>query len=274
MIMPMDHFENLVDQAKKLGAKTISIFGYGEPLLDKFIAERVRYCSTHGLKTFITTNGSLLSVDLGHELLKAGLSKIRFSVHGFFDSYEEVHRGLKFDDVSRKIGNFNAQNRIGHAKYKPMQCEVSISVIPMHGEEVERIKDFWPGKRYELEIWKPHNWVDGMQFRPLTKKRKKTCGRPHRGPVQINADGMMMVCCFDYDAKMTVGNTYKNTIEEILKGKSFEIIRTRHKYGVLDGLPCETCDQLNIGDNPLIYSSVDPENKEGRTSSTKFNLEE
>ena len=35
--MPMEHFRDLVIQAKCHGAETISIFGYGEPLCDKDI---------------------------------------------------------------------------------------------------------------------------------------------------------------------------------------------------------------------------------------------
>jgi hypothetical protein len=146
-----------------------------------------------------------------------------------------------------------------------------MSVIPMHGESVNEIRKFWGNAVDELEIWKPHDWAGGREYRDVVAK-KKSCGRPFRGPVQINADGNMMVCCYDFNAEMVVGDTYKNTIEEILKGAKFNAIRRCHKTGSLVGLPCVTCDQLNEGDEPLLYSSVDPECTVGKTSSTKFNL--
>jgi len=266
--MPEEHFEYLVDQAKDIGAETISIFGYGEPLMDKEVVKKVQYCTDKDLDTFITTNGSLLTLDLAEQLLKAGLTHLRFSVHGLYDGYERVHRGLNFDTVFRNISNFKARSAI---KYQG-RCRVSISVIPLNGETIEQLVMTWKG--FELEIWKPHNWAGSRQYRKLSGKRKKTCGRPFNGPVQINADGSMMVCCFDYDAHMTMGNTYKNTIEEILKGEPFEFIRKKHMEGNHVGVPCETCDQLNIGDSPLLYSTVDPTLEIGKTSSTKFKWKE
>jgi radical SAM protein with 4Fe4S-binding SPASM domain len=267
--MPFTHFRELVRQSVLLGAKTISIFGYGEPLLDQTVVKKVEYCSHMGLGSFITTNASMLNTRVSKALLKAGLRKIRFSVHGFYENYDRVHKGLNFSKVTRNITNFAAINKVNYSD----QCDLNISVIQMNGENVDIIRDFWPENTFNIEVWKPHNWVDGRAYRGKTLNRKKTCGRPHLGPVQINADGEMMVCCFDYNAEMTVGNTYKNTIEEILKGRSFKIIRNRHEKGEIDGLPCESCDQLNIGDNPLIYSSVDESCSAGKTSSTKFNLE-
>ena len=83
-----------------------------------------------------------------------------------------------------------------------------------------------------------------------------------------------MVCCFDFNAKLTVGDTRKNTIEEILKGKEFSEIRNKHADGNLTGLICETCDQLNEDDDPLLYSSRDPDKQIGTTSSTKFKIGE
>lgn len=269
--MPDDHFKLLVNQTVNLGANMISIFGYGEPLLDKGIVNKVSHCSDLGLFTFITTNASTLDLDMSFSLLKAGLSKIRFSVHGIGDNYEKVHRGLSWDKTTRNIANFLSVNRI---KFDG-QCKTAVSIIPMNDETVENIIERWDKNVDEIEIWRPHGWAGGRKYRQLTKNRKRTCGRPAKGPIQINADGNMMVCCFDFDAQMIVGNTYENTIEEILKGSEYEHYRDNHKKGFHDGAPCQKCDQLNIGDkSPLLYSNVDDLCVIGKTSSTKFNLEE
>lgn len=268
VVMPNDHFYKLVDQADKLGAKIISVFGYGEPLIDRLIHDKISYCSDLGLETHVSTNALLLSDVIAVRLLDAGLSHIRFSVHGISsDHYKAIH-GLNFSTVLSHIYRFIELN---DSKYNH-SCKTLVSVIPMHEEDIEDIRNFWNGNVDFLEIWKPHNWINGRRFRPLARK-KTTCGRPFRGPVQINADGKMMVCCFDFDAKLTVGDTYKNSIEEILKGGEFERIRQAHSDGDLDGLICETCDQLNEGDSPLLYSNRDELKRVGCTSTIKFNLE-
>ena len=262
VFMSSGHFANLVFQAQDLGAKLISIFGYGEPLLDKKICEKVSLCTGLGLDTFITSNASLLDLNLSHALLEVGLKHMRFSVHGFYENYEAVHKGLKYEVVLRNIQNFKAMS----ARYG---CRVSITAIPMHAEDLEHIKDFWKG--YELEIWKPHNWGQGRDYRTPVRK-KRTCGRPENGPVQIQADGKVIPCCFLTNGEIILGDTYKNTIEEILKSKAYEKFRLHHKFGSLNGLICEYCDQLNEGDNPLLYSSIDKTCAIDKTSSVKFAL--
>jgi len=267
--MSLGAFRKLVDQVKYMGAETISVFGFGEPLLDMQLAGKIRYCTDKGLKTFITTNSSVLDVRRSEELIDAGLSHIRFSAHGLYKDYEKVHRGIKFDMFLRHTMNF--------IKMSKGLVTISVSAIPLHGESIAEFISFWkPGKLIDyLEIWKPHNWTSTKDYRGKTTKRKKTCGRPFSGPLQIQADGTMIVCCFDYNGKMVVGDTNTESIESILKGAKFKAIREKHRSGNLYDLPCENCDQLNIGnDNPLLYSNRDPERKINCTSSTKFTLKE
>ena len=269
--MPQGHFEQVVNQAHDLGAKTISVFGFGEPLMDGRIVDKVEYCFRRGLDTFITSNGGLLTDDLGARLLDVGLRHIRFSVHGLFaQDYHKVHRGLEFTKVLHNIHNFIRLNE----KRFINRCKVSVSVIPMRGESVEFIRDFWEYRVDWLEIWRPHGWGGAKGYRDLTEERKTTCGRVHKGPVQVQADGTVIPCCFLTNNELVLGDTYKNTIEEILKGDKYARLRHAHSTGNMAGLPCERCDQLNIGDNPLLYSNRDERRTIGSTSSIKFNLEE
>jgi len=275
VVMSTDHFCALVDQAKDIGAKLISPFGFGEPFIDPEVVDKVQYCTFLGLDTFITTNAALMDSDLASRLLDAGLGHIRFSIHGLFArDYEEVHRGLKFIDVLRNVMNFIAiNNKAGNT------CKTSVTMIPMAGEKIEHLKAFWEPLVDWLEVWKPHNWLNSCDWRGSTSSKLRTCGRPERGPVQINADGKMMVCCFDSDAKMVVGDTHENTIEEILRGNNFNKIREIHKNGwVMDSaLPCRECDQMNAQLNnqnyaALRYSNRDRDRTVRCTSSSKFKL--
>ena len=265
----MDHgkFANLVRQGQELGCEVVSIFGYGEPLIDKELPEKVAYCTSRGLKTNITTNGSLLDAEMSVRLLYAGLSQIRFSAHGIGVDHEKVHRGLKWIEVIKNIDLFIHENRKnGH------DCETHATVIPQHGESIHMIKHFWENRVDYLEIWKPHNWGGMKSYRQIDRK-KKTCGRPFGGPIQIMADGRMIVCCYDIDGQMVIGDTNKNSIYEILNGEGLKRIQDKHTKGDYAGLLCDTCDQLNIEEeNPLLYSSRDPERKLDCTSSCKEQL--
>jgi hypothetical protein len=266
--MSFGHFRSLVKQADELGATEISPFGYGEPLLDSDIRYKIALCTDMGLSTFITTNASLLDVDKAHALLHAGLSHIRFSVHSIHQArYEKAQPPLKFDEVMRNIYNFIA---INHSKFYH-SCKVSVTVVPMPGEIIQEVVDFWLDKVDDLEIWNPHNWVTGRKYRHLKTKRQ-TCGRPSRGPVQIQADGTMIPCCFLTNSEFVLGSTYLDPIKDILTDWPMKWLQTMHNEN-RECYPCMNCDQYyKSKDSPLLYSSRDPDKEAGRTSSTKFNL--
>ena len=269
--MPYKHFLDIVEQAYSLGAGTVSPFGFGEPLLDKGIYAKIATCYQMGFDTFITTNATLLSVEKAHYLIKSGLSHIRFSVHGIGANYERVQKGFSWKKTVTNVINFL---KINNVKYDH-QCKVSISVIPMHNEDIESIKMFWDKPEIDyLEIWKPHGWAGAKDYREETEIKLKTCGRPNTGPIQIQADGKVIPCCFMTNGEVILGDTYEDTLEVIIKGKEYNAFRKKHETGNLTGLPCENCDQLYIGENPLLYSSRDKDRNINVTSSTKFSLKE
>jgi sulfatase maturation enzyme AslB (radical SAM superfamily) len=250
------------------GATLISPFGFGESLLDSGIAKKVEYCTRLNLKTFITTNATLLTIQLIHDLLEAGLSKIRFSLHGRGKNYELVHRGFTYVETFRNVSNFLQINKV---KFDSA-CTTCVTVIPMHGERVEDIVEYWEERVDEVEVWKPHNFSIPNRYRK-GKRVKKTCGRPERGPVQIQSDAKIIPCCFLINNEIVLGDTRKNSIEDILKGEKYEELRESHRTGDLEGLVCECCDQLlEEKESPLLYSSRDLGRKSGKTSSMKFDL--
>lgn len=261
--MPYFHFADLVVQAHEMGAELIAPFGFGEPLLDPSIVNKISFCTRMELDTFITTNGSLLTKYVAKALLDAGLSHIRFSAHGLYKDYERVHKGLSFGVLRENVFNF-LEMRNGTS------CKADVTVIPMNGEDIDDIISFWEGKVDDIEIWRPHGWGGAKKYR-FGERKLKTCGRPDRGPVQIQSDGKVIPCCFLTNGEIILGDTYVDSIEDILKGEKYREFRRKHDREDLTGLPCEHCDQLMIQEkSPLLYSTID--NEINKTSSKKFNL--
>jgi len=269
--MPYKHFIKIIEQAYLLGITTVSPFGFGEPLIDKNLCSKIATCYTMGFETFITTNATLLTVEKAHDLLKAELTHIRFSVHGLGANYERVQKGFSWNKTILNINNFL---KINHVKYNH-KCKVSVSIIPMHNEDIEDLILFWERPEIDyIEIWKPHGWAGAKKIREETPVKLKTCGRTTQGPIQIQADGKVIPCCFMTNGEVILGDTHKDALENIIKGIKYNAFRKAHETGNLKGLPCENCDQLYIGENPLLYSSRDKDRNINVTSSTKFKLKE
>ncbi len=261
-------FCDVVCQCVDLGVETASVFGYGEPLLDNNLGMKIGYCSEKGLNTWITTNGSLLSQNIGFDLINNGLKNIRFSVHATsFYNYKKIHRGLDWLTVFGNIGNFlKINNKMGHP------VTTHMTVIPMNSEPIPVIRKMWEEYVDFLEIWKPHNWGIKKDYRNISPK-KKSCGRPFSGPIQIQSDGNVIPCCFLMNGEIVLGNVNDSPLIDILNGEKYEDLRQMHKTGKYKNVPCETCDQRNI-DQSLLYSNRDPSLTVGKTSTTKFNVEE
>ena len=261
-------FCNLVDQAKDLGAKTISVFGYGEPLIDKNLEDKIGYCSDNGLNTWITTNASVLGTQRAHDLINAGLKNIRFSIHAVTAvEYDKVHKGLSWIETIRNVANFfHINKKLGSPTTTHMTC------IPLNGEPTEQIIKTWEKHVDFLEIWKPHNWGGKKDYRKSVP-RKISCGRPFSGPVQIQSDGNVIPCCFLTNAEVVLGNIHDNRIVDILYGHQYEEFRDMHRTGNYRNVPCETCDQRNIeAESPLLFSNRDPNKIIGKTSTCKIQV--
>jgi radical SAM protein with 4Fe4S-binding SPASM domain len=244
------------------------VFGFGEPTLDSGLSEKVAYCSDLNLETYITTNAGALDMDLSENLLDAGIKHIRFSFHAIRPiDYESVHKNLNWLRSLRNFANFITLNeKRGHP------CTVHISCIPMHKESVSDIRRTWERYADYLEVWRPHNWGGMKTFREVNQ-RKKTCGRPFSGPVQIQADGSVIPCCFLTNSEIILGNVNDQSIRDILDGFEYARLRKAHNDGNLDGYACKMCDQLNVNDiNPLLYSNRDQECCTDKTSTCKVSV--
>ena len=181
---------------------------------------------------------------------------------------------IMFTGISRfTIHLRNIQNFVAMRNKWKAKTRVHIISIPMTTEEIPNILDFWVPYVDFVEVWKPHNWGGAKEYRKPSETRKRTCGRPHSGPVQVQVDGTVIPCCFLTNSEMVMGMLNGHTIQNVLEGEKYQELRRRHEDGDLEGTVCATCDQLNVEEeSPLLWSNRDPERQSGKLSSSKFRL--
>ena len=81
--MKQEVFERVVKQCVDGGVRLVHLHGYGEPLIDKQLPERIRYCKEQGIpRVKIFTNGDLLRGDLAQRILHSGVDEIKISIDG------------------------------------------------------------------------------------------------------------------------------------------------------------------------------------------------
>ncbi len=104
--MSIEVFEKILPLMKD--AESISLTGFGEPLLNKDLAEMVRLAKQNSVKAEVmfTTNAALLTAKKAEELIDAGLDKFQVSIDGT-TKWGHVGGGASVEKVINNLKRLN-----------------------------------------------------------------------------------------------------------------------------------------------------------------------
>lgn len=274
--MSLKTFKFLLDKitAESGQFDTITFPGMGEPLLDKSIDEKIVYAKKRGFTILILTNGSLLSVERFQELENIGVDSIRVSMYGDTpESYSSVH-GVNNSNFFEKVKK--NLTRIAELKKKTKLLLTYNIVNNVNDSALESWIEYWKDKVDLLEVWRPHNWINAKNYRKVQPEKMKTCGRPWKTPIQIQVDGTVNMCCFDFNGELLLGDLKLQSLKDIFESEMFKKILKHHTSGdfVSSGLICENCDQRNIDKSDVMAynSKFDIKERINKVSTTYSDL--
>ncbi|MSQ71296.1 MAG: radical SAM protein [Betaproteobacteria bacterium] len=254
-IMDQAAYEKSIDEVVALGAKKVVLTGFGEPLLDKRLEKKVTYAHARGLSTYFITNASALTPARSRKLIEAGLDEMRVSFYGMgAETYNAVMQGLDFERTKSKVLNFL---RIRDELGAKTRVQMSYLEMPENARDTRAFQEFWEPKVNAIEIWRPHNFGDGRDYRHrLDDSRKTTCGRPENGPLQIQWNGEVIPCCYDYNNQIILGNAFEQPVLDLLNGPKYRLLRYSHRMKQFGMFPyCNQCDQLLPHADALVYTN-------------------
>lgn len=234
--MSMALYRRAIDEAATIPEiDHITITGLGEPLLDRFIAERIYYARTRmpdGTVIDMFTNGTFLRPEKAEALVNAGIDVIYVSLNA--TSARKRFQVMKLGDYDKVVE---------HIHYAQAYCEkvgrgrVIVKAIIakdlIDGEQTTEFVKFWKGD------W--DNGQGGMGFRHLEgnwagdtwKMRtpsEEACGRA-LGQIMVLQDGRVSLCCFDAEGREILGDLNTQTIREVFNAPKALNIRTAHIEG-------------------------------------------
>jgi radical SAM protein with 4Fe4S-binding SPASM domain len=231
-------FRKIVDENP--GVEFYLLMNWGEPLLHPKIFDMVRYIRSKGKKTFLTTNGSLLTRTAMREIIESGLDRLTISLDGMGKTYESI-RGRPYAEIEERIKNLLAPR---NSLKSPTAIDVNLVVFEETENEV----------RAFVKEWAP--LVDRVQIQPridFSGKRKTRCKEPWRGNLIVLWDGTVVPCCVDYDGKLKLGNVREKPLSEIINDGPARALRAFHNERRFTG-PCETCSEY---ETPLVHARFD-----------------
>lgn len=256
-IMDLEKYKKSIDEVVALGCKKIVLTGFGEPLVDVTLEDKIRYAKSKNLNTYIISNASILTEKRCRSLVESGLDEMRISFYGMRkESYEAVMRKLNFEKTWAGLHMLmDMRKALGSKKPK---LEISWLILEENKDDTQAFKDYWGSKIDAIEIWKPHNFGDGRAYRDRHTdiSMKRSCGRPENGPLQIQWNGEVIPCCYDYNNQIILGNAFEEPVMDILNGVKYRLLRKAHNEKNFGIFPyCNQCDQLLPHADALVYTN-------------------
>lgn len=189
----------------------------GEPLTHPDLPEMIRIASSLGLRSAITTNGTLLP-DRGAGLIEAGTYKVNISVHSFEDGTEESYvnyiRGcLDFAAKAADAGVLVVL-RLWNQGCDNGRNDSTVALIRKAFPEPWKVSPRGTRLREKvyLEYGDRFEWPD-MQAQDRGDQVFCYGLRDHFG---ILCDGTVVPCCLDREGAVALGNIFREDISDIL----------------------------------------------------------
>ena len=205
-------FERFLD--RNPGLEFVLLFQWGEPLLVRSLPEMIAAATSRGVKTMITTNGTLLDEGWCGRLLDAGLTRLTLSVDGDAETHRRI-RGVALEPLRRNLERLRAMRDERRA---PLGIDVSMVVNPLTEPAWRELRRSWAAT------------ADRIQAIPqfYAAPRKRPCREPSRGNLVVLADGNVTVCCADPEGDAAVGHVDEAPLQEILNNDRMRAFRRAH----------------------------------------------
>lgn len=255
-VMDFATIQKVLDE---IGGKVFSIrlSLRGEPTLHKDFIRVMEYAKKVGIQEVSTlTNALKLNEDMMIAMIKAPLDWLTISVDGIGETYNEIRKPAKFDELVAKLKRFQELKK-QYGSDKP----------------VIKVQSVWPAIQKN-----PQAYFD--TFRPLVDQvasnqlvdylakdseiqyqKDFSCPAIYQRLV-IGSDGQVLMCHNDLFSEHPIGTVFDSTIAELWKGVGMQKIRASHANhtGVKDYQSCAKCylprameevEILNIGERKV-----------------------
>jgi heme b synthase len=121
----------LLDQIAEVGKPIIILTG-GEPLLRDDIFDIAAYGTSKGLRMVMAPNGTLLTAEIAHKLVKAGIQRISISLDGADAESHDKFRGVP--------GAYQgALSGIEYAKAAGLEFQINTTITKTNLDQIPRI---------------------------------------------------------------------------------------------------------------------------------------
>lgn len=249
--MSINEVEDVLNKLKATGAHIYPHIK-GEPLIHPEFEKIVKLISEHNMPLNVTTNGVFIKKHSG--ILLDTARQVNFSVHALSDGQIDDKENYMKDIIS--FGLMAMKNKKPNVSYR-MWTEKKGEI---NKETLDIIKELEKsfGVDAKEEIKKGRNAVklcdnvyislmDKFEWPDLSGREKRSFGNCLGGKEMLGilADGTVVPCCLDGDGTISLGNIFKESLEDILKSERFLNLKNGFLGGRISEELCRKCSFYN-----------------------------
>ncbi len=247
--MQLATFQRIIDEAAQY-LEFAHLHLAGEPLMHPDFGAFIDYAAAKGVRTEISTNGTMLDEARGQALIDSKLTNLIISIDGTdAATYKKIRGADSFDKVVRNAEQFLRQKQAaGRGPYTIVQMICMNENASQNDEFARRWKalgaDAVRLKRY-------FNFAGHVEDRGYDQPEQK----PERQPCYLlwrqmafYYDGTAVSCCHDFLHQSELGNIHTHTLAEIWNSPVMVAMRQKHIEGKQSEIPlCAGCNQPQVG---------------------------
>ena len=239
--MPEEEYNFIVKRNKDLLKKQAVWLDFnGEPLMDKFIFERIKLLKLAGAEARISTNGVLLSEENIEKLIEAGHSMISVSVMTLDAQMYKIYRGS--NDLALVLHNLLVLKQKADVSRKPIIIQ-AVKLDLKDKSENNKFIAYFHSLGIDVALHKFTNRAQNVildlseELPPL--ERHECVGLKQNIVILANCD--VVTCCCDYCGNASIGNLkdYNYSVKQLVEQSGVFNYPTKRKQLFLT--VCEKC---------------------------------
>ena len=231
-------------------ARAVVMHGWGEPILDKHLPERIKLLADRNIPTYFSCNPANIDLNKCQQLFENGLGYLKFSIESTDDIKHKAIRGKasNFTESYKKI--IKLMEMVEDNMYG---TKIVLTMIDLNDESQDGFQ-----KLYEkFKAYNPYIYLKSKNTQWLTEKSlpasinksicwSEFCQYPWNS-MSVKADGKVSLCSEDYNDESIIGDAKTQSLYEIWHSPALEHFRQNHLFSC-GGIKCsERCDMKLIG---------------------------
>lgn len=246
-------YQKIIDEGKDYLSYVILCLS-GESLLHPDLPKMIAYAKKNNIKTYLSTNATVLTKSLSEKIIKAGLNWINFSFDGCSkEIYEKVRINAKFDITLKNVIDFL---KVKKQLKSNVATELQIILLNQKGiddyqKNIDKFKNNFKNLPLDnIQLRSPSTW--GNVFSKTKKfipKKLSNIFSPCSylwGALGILWDGQVVACGSDFFGKNVFGNIKNESLKSIWNNTPmvrFRKAMINKRYSKYNDF-CQHCDSL------------------------------